>query len=28
MVMHEFSTNVVARIASGSYDAHFKKPNR
>jgi hypothetical protein len=28
MVMTEFSTNVVARIASGSYDVHLKKPKR
>lgn len=28
LVMNEFSTNVVARIASGSYDVHFQKPKR
>ena len=28
MVSNEFATNVVARIASGSYDVHFKKQNR
>ena len=27
-VSNEFATNVVARIASGSYDVHFKKQNR
>src|SRR6185369_13177997 len=27
MVSNEFATNVVARIASGSYDVHFKKQN-
>jgi len=25
MVSNELATNVVARIASGSYDVHFKK---
>jgi len=28
LVSHEFATNVVARISSGSYDVHFKKPKR
>ena len=28
LVSNEFATNVVARIASGSYDVHFKKLKR
>ena len=28
MVMNEFFTNVLARIASGSYDVHIKQPKR
>jgi hypothetical protein len=28
LVSHEFASNVVARIASGSYDAYFKKRKR
>jgi hypothetical protein len=28
IVSHEFASNVIARIASGSYDVHFKTPKR